>query len=277
MSLKNSYIAIMVAIFGVSCSTVSTYKGKEFQDKNQLIKYKQLEAEYGENLEKNSILEAIPTSNLNKLKSLLDANVNINQVDSEGNNSLMRLINSFAENKKNTANLLIENGINLRHKNKKKQTALSYAVNEGCNTNVDNIEKESIFEILIEAKFDLDEKDINGNTALISATNPECWLEKHTRYFVQNLLLKGADVNAQNSEGDTPLINAIKRRLTIKNAGKNHPMVFHFSGMLSDNKKSINVLIESGADKSIKNNEGNSALMLAKKLEEKDILDKLKE
>lgn len=282
MKIFKNIIAITILITLTTCSTTETYNGKEFKDKNKLLKYKQLEIEYGSSLEKDSIIKAIKYNNIEKVKALIDANIDINQLETDGegvwadgNNGLMVLISSDADDKRNIAKLLIENGIDLTHKNKKGQNALIYSIERGCNSHFDSRDAEDIFNILIESNINIEEKDINGNTALISSANPQCWLEKHTRYFVHNLVLKGANLDSKNIEGDTALINALKRREGILNAGRNHAMVAHFPYMLSDNKKTINILIEAGINTEIKNNEGESAYTLAKKIGDKEILQKL--
>ena len=82
--------------------------------------------------------------------------------------------------------------------------------------------------------------DSNGWTALMWATRWTNWP------LVQLAVVKGADVNFRDEDGDTPLINA----------------VLHATHLSAD-LRIIRLLLDRGADPTIRNRKGYSALSIA--------------
>jgi serine/threonine-protein phosphatase 6 regulatory ankyrin repeat subunit B len=114
-------------------------------------------------------------------------------------------------------------------------------------------------EILIEAGADVNQKNTNGDTALMLVSMPdffsELFLGRHIDKAIAEKLLEAADVNVniQNNEGDTALIISAK-------TGK---------------KELVEILIKADADVNIQNNEGYTALMYASKKGYEEIVEML--
>ena len=133
------------------------------------------------------------------VKALLDRGADPNAVDRSGNSVLMRAAaskHSWEEERKPLIHLLLEKGADARHKNAHGVTALMLLA---LNAN-------PAMELLLDGPVDVDERDEEGNTALLYAA----------RFFARGsqrddgwaLLGKGADVNAANHKGETALILA---------------------------------------------------------------------
>jgi ankyrin repeat protein len=137
-----------------------------------------------------------------------------------------------------------------------------------------------IMNSLLASRENIDMTDILGNTCLHLAASRSHYCKK----ILEELVKAGANVNAVNDKGDTPLHTLIKhwkspvyvRDDTLKdmillflkygadiniqdNEGKTH---LHY--MVNKNKSNnVKVLLENGADLDIKDNKGNSCMSLA--------------
>ncbi|MGZ4035262.1 MAG: ankyrin repeat domain-containing protein [Bacteroidia bacterium] len=78
-----------------------------------------------QNYNSSIFLECCARGTYEMLQLLLDAKININQVDTNGRNGLMYAINS---KNVNAINLLIKNGIDLSHRDKDKYSATNYGL-----------------------------------------------------------------------------------------------------------------------------------------------------
>lgn len=120
---------------------------------------------------------------------------------------------------------LIAKGLNIEIKDKDNASLLHY---------VNTVEQAKI---LLDAGAKFDEKDIEGETVLHTFV----YKFFYNKDILLYLLESGANVNAQNDNGDTPLHIAAKQ----------------------DEHQSIEILIRLNANLDIKNNEGQSALDIA--------------
>ncbi|MFI4955120.1 MAG: ankyrin repeat domain-containing protein, partial [Gammaproteobacteria bacterium] len=127
---------------------------------------------------------------------------------------------------------MLQNGIDTEHRvsyfmENWKITFLMFAI---CNKAFSSAEK------LLEApNIDIEQRDGNGNTALLIAC------EMRLLDFCKVLLLRGANINAQNTFGNTALKIAI----------------------MNDDLAMFNLLVENDADVNITDNKKNSSLILA--------------
>lgn len=125
-------------------------------------------------------------------KKLTNKGINPNSLDEIGNNALF-----YAKSVKH-AKLLIENGVDLSHKNKYNSTAIS---NIMINANVLNY--------YLQENIDINNQDSDGNTALHNiATGVN--IEK-----LKIILKYNPDCSIKNNYGETPLQSAISSRAYI--------------------------------------------------------------
>ena len=100
--------------------------------------------------------------------------------------------------------------------------------------------QEDLVRLMLDSGADPDEKDENGNTALLTA------LQGRDPYMPQILLKHGCNVNYQNHEGHTPLTVAISR----------NQHWYQFAPILR-------LLLKNGCDVNMRNNAGRTPLMKA--------------
>ncbi len=117
---------------------------------------------------------------------------------------------------------------------------------------------------------DVNKQDSEGNTPLIAAA-------RHGDFgIVQTLVKKGATIKARNKEGYDALLALANYSMpgkpgTSKNAKPAEPVGITIEGHL----KTAEFLLNEGADVNAKNDEGNTALILAAQLNKKDIVELL--
>ena len=102
-------------------------------------------------------------------------------------------------------NLLIATGVNLERKDREGRTALHMVTirnRDRCH------ERVAIVKALIEAGADIDATDNTGSTALFHAANPVYFVPFYD--VVETLLKAGANTETAATNGDTPLLRAIK-------------------------------------------------------------------
>ncbi|MDQ7827350.1 MAG: ankyrin repeat domain-containing protein [Candidatus Eremiobacteraeota bacterium] len=114
--------------------------------------------------------------------------------------------------------------------------------------------KGEIAKLLIAKGADVNARDEKGNTPLFEACQ-DLPGETQSKDLIKLLLDKGADINARNSKGKTLLHNAV----------------------LSGNDNEVKLLLSLGADGSIKDKSGNTPLRYAKKYELKNIIQILQD
>src|SRR5262249_44368224 len=118
---------------------------------------------------------------------------------------------------------------------------------------------------LLDDGAEVNARDADGNTPLILASfyaSPEC---------IQLLIAKGADVNVANTAGVTPLVRAATSHektcglgdaganLRVRTALGNTPLIL--AARRAGNSRSVQLLLERGADATERNNAGVSPVM----------------
>jgi cytohesin len=181
------------------------------------------------------------------IEILLKKGANINEKD---NNENTPFTMALLSGNKEIVDFLIEKGAKIDVKNNLNKTPLHY------------VKDVKIAETLLKKGIDINGKDIEGNTPLLSALLNN--YDDLAIFFIKN----GADVNVQNKLGNAPLhyisqvktLQAIlekKPNLNIKNNQGNTPL--HFA----DNIQIAQILIENGANLDIENNDNNTPLLMA--------------
>ena len=218
---------------------------------------------------------------------LIKFGADVNAKNDKGETALFHASPEFAK-------ILIENGADVNAKNNKGETILDvvletnhmhtiqWLIEKGADINAKNNKGETILDValetnnmhtiqwLIEKGADINKKDSNGNSILHHLVQK--------RFFdidIFNLFLKkGLDINAQNNEGNTPLHTVIQKagvrnqhvvkfllesgaNPNIQNKLGETPL--HLAARIHFFEPNIKMLIQKGADKSIKDNNGKTA------------------
>lgn len=199
-----------------------------------------------------TLMLAVQYAKPNVIKVLLQAGAELNAYDDEGKTALMR---AAAWKNWEVVKLLLESGGNLNTRDDAGHAALEYAARTGDITSV---------KMLVEAGADATSVDENGNAAWqltpydaapemidfwltakvdLEHRNDEgqTWLHllvTSKAEYVQALLQAGADINARDNHGATPLMLASSR-----------------NGLTT-----VQVLLEAGADLTLRDNNGKTAL-----------------
>ena len=169
--------------------------------------------------------EAARTRDTTAMVAFLDGGININaQSESDGRTAL---ISSAARGDLQVSSFLVERGADVNAKDHKGYTALIHAI-EARYEDVEKI-------LLNHPQLDPNARGLNGVTAL----SKYVWREQ--KYAVEKLLERGADVNAQDNDGDAPLHGAAQ----------------------SGNVEILDLLLDKGADPNLKNKQGGTPLMWA--------------
>jgi len=155
---------------------------------------------------------------------LLFVSVSYSQVSKQGD----KLINASKDGNMAEVRKLIELGASPFYANDKGQTPLMFAAQQG------NLE---IVKVLIAEGANINAVDVEGCTALMYTASGG-----HFPKIIKYLIEKGAKINARDKKGNTAL---------------------HFAAMRG-NADAASALLKRNADVTIKNNEGKSALDLAK-------------
>jgi ankyrin repeat protein len=215
------------------------------------------------------LMTAANTGNLEFVKHLIEKGANVNAKSTAEETPLM-----YAATQPNTeiVNELLKAGAKVNDVSKNGYSALMLAA---------YYDYAEILQILISNQADANIVDSKGWNALFYAA-------RGTSLNSTTILLqKGVAVNSKDSEGNTPLIIAAYNGYLEKNE-------LYFRGNLdrstelskeeytalekeiSDkNLKIVKALLSAGADKSIKNNEGYTALMIAKDEGNQDLVNLL--
>lgn len=181
----------------------------------------------------STFLTSVKETKATELKKLFTKSANLNEKDSLGNTALMLAITN--ENK-TLAKLLIDKKADLNLKNNEGQSALYIAlVNE----------QPDIAIILINKGASLENISSEGDSALLIATTTNA-------IKVMKLVLKmnAALINQVNKHGTTPILEAARFGST----------------------ETIMILLNAGANKTIKNSAGMTALEVATKAQNSDAI-----
>jgi ankyrin repeat protein len=192
------------------------------------------------------LIRAASAAQTGIVKLLLDKGARIEARDKYGNTALMSTAcggcavidmgDTF-----DSARLLVARGASVEARNKRGDTALMTAVSSG---------QTRIANLLLEKGANIEDRDSDGNTPLILAA-PSGFTTStgmvSTAGTVKMLLDHHCDINARNKKGQTALMAAVSEEGA------------------SEASQIVSLLLSRGADTSIQDINGNTALTLAKK------------
>jgi ankyrin repeat protein len=226
----------------------------------------------------NSLLFVAANQNKNEVvKFLIEKGANINFQNKSGITPLMAAITSSAYLRQNLEliNILINSGADLNITNKNGEHSLHIAILSDYKNNMFDIIK-----LLIEKGVDLNIiSTLSGYNPLTTSIN------KKNIEVAKLLIEKGANIDFQNDNGISPLMVAIAGNLyeliklliylnvNIDNKTIDGDTPLIFAVKYKNPVDIINLLLEKGADPSIKNNDGNNALYYAIQNKNKDIIN----
>ena len=187
------------------------------------------------------------------INAFFDAGINPNVQDADGRTVL---IAAAARGDLETVNLLLARGVDVNVKDKRNYTALCHAL--------EAMYEEVVDALLNQPTLDGNCRGLNGRPALVAFV----WRDNQAR--VEKLLARGADVNAPDDDGDTPLHGAaqtgnveIIRQLLDKGANPNAkneqggtPLMW---AAVFGNEPAARLLLSRGADAAAKDNDGVTA------------------
>ena len=198
-----------------------------------------------ENDKSEELVKAATTKDFDKLKQLLDSGVDINTQDSQGRTALMmslvpnfrndnvfNLLNTSAENNdEKITQFLIENGADVNVQNNRGDTALIFAI---------ELSNKNAAKLLIEKGANVNITNNKKENALFYTPNDE---NHATVLEMMKMLIEAKiNVNQQDEQGDTILMKLIR-------SGKPYAQIQY-----------IQLLLEKGADSSLKNISGHDVL-----------------
>lgn len=142
---------------------------------------------------------AVSKNHLGIVKFLLDNGASISAQDNSGYTPLhIATINGYSE----IAKLLLDYGADVNARDIKGRTPLLLEIEKDQQTVI------NMYTTLLNHQADVHAKDINGNTTLHSATK-----SKVSNLILNRLVKEGADVDARNESGKTPLAIAVEEKL----------------------------------------------------------------
>ena len=183
------------------------------------------------------ILQATIFENYQIIELLIGHGADVNAKDDNGETALMWAVHGPTTNF-NIIQFLLKHGADVNAKNNNGETALMRAAHDI------NYDRRKLVKLLLAYGADVNTKDESGFTVLMwSLRNRSPWLNSNTIFDpnleIPKLLIDyGADVDAEAKSGDTALMYA---------AGDNNP-------------KAVRLLIDSGANTKVQNNDGYTAL-----------------
>lgn len=200
-------------------------------------------------------------------KVLLAAGANVNATDANGQSALMHAVVSYFDAKAGHVQMLIAAGANVNQIDVKGQTALMLAA---------RISSVELVNALLKggAAATINTKDKEGNTALLSSLAQLSYAPAAT---IKALIAAGANVDAVNAEGQTPLILAAQRNnlamiktlleahasINVRDkSGKTALMYIHPDG-INPTSEIVQILIAAGAALTNPDNDGETPLMEA--------------
>ena len=182
--------------------------------------------------------------NLDAAKLLVERGVNINSQTSDGVTALMH---AAQWSNADIIHLLLANGADVKLKDAQGKTALVYATRS---------KSAEIFQILLDHGSSFSQAD--KNMALIDATRwpppPDSKQPGSKLDIIRFLLNAGADVNAKDNTGNTPLL---------------------YAAQTSRGGEMLRLFIENGADVNARNSKGKTVLMQAMQYQSTDIVELL--
>ena len=172
---------------------------------------------------------------------------------------------------------LFKYGVDVNATNNNGKTALHF----GVSTNLEVNNNLDVINLLITMKADINLKDCNGNTCLVSASQ-----YRSKSDVVVELIKNGALVNLANNAGDTPLFTAV----ICENLDIIKELIKHQADLNTQNGdgwtplyvasrygrlEMVQILIKSGANVNVRDNDGVLPLVVAAKQGYHDIVNAL--
>ncbi|HJT66709.1 MAG TPA: ankyrin repeat domain-containing protein [Pyrinomonadaceae bacterium] len=200
------------------CATIPGSREAAPESAQRLLKLR------GYNFDEKSFFAAGQARDVMAINAFLDAGINPNAQDADGRTVLMA---AAAHGDLDVVHTMLLRNVDLNVKDKRGYTALSHAT-------------EAMYEDVVDALLshpDLDPnaRGLNARPALLAYV----WRDNPER--VEKLLAHGADVNAQDADGDTALHGAAQ----------------------TGNTAIMQRLLDKGADPNVKNKQGGTPLMWA--------------
>jgi TIR domain/Ankyrin repeats (3 copies) len=155
------------------------------------------------NDEKTALMKAAYEGNLNALRSLIDAGVNLNQKDQKGNSALDKAIEG---NRLDAIKMLLKGGADANTKNNEGETILIRYLSEYKYSSLGDADRIGIVKLFIGAPHPADvnaRSPKTGRTPLIIAAGNPSDLE-----IIQLLICARANVNAKDNDGQTALMRS---------------------------------------------------------------------
>jgi len=210
--------------------------------------------------QRTALMAAVVSGNNEIVELLIEHGAKMDEKDEMGRTALM----IAARTHKDIVKFLLEKGANLNEKDGHHgNNALNHAVKAG---------NKHIAELLIDNGTKVDEKNEDGQTALMIAINHSDRNAVVLSGVVELLIEKGANVNEKDNEGRTPLMHAYGEikiaefllangaKVDEKNDDGETALIEIAHSELPD---AVKLLIDNGADINEKDNSGKTALMIA--------------
>jgi uncharacterized protein len=212
-------VTLLLLAFNACAEDVTTASKPRPEAAQQLVKLR------GYEFDEKSFHAAARASDMMAITAFLDGGINVNaQSVPDGRTAL---ISAAARGDLQVVKALVERGADVNVKDNKGYTALNHAI---------EARYDEVSEVLLNhPQLDPNARGRNGVTTLMSYV----WRER--KDAVQKLLDRGADVNAQDNDGDAALHGAAQ----------------------SGNVEIVDMLIAKGANLNLKNKQGGTPLMWA--------------
>ncbi len=202
------------------------------------------------------LFHAASRGNRDLVKLLLNNGANVNAKGTNGHTALM--LASIKESNTEMVKFLLDSGANVNAANRGGKTALMYASKQG---------NKEIVQLLLDKGANANAKSTNGDTALILAA---C----HGHQDVVKILINaGADANAADRDGITSLMWAssnghkeivellLSKGVNVDAYSSNYRSALMLASY-GGHKQIVQLLLDRSADITIKNIQGNTALIL---------------
>ena len=197
---------------------------------------------------------------LTVIKLMLNAGADPNEQDKNGDTTVFFALESSKRDK--IIPFLLEHGCNINHQNQKGLTPLATAMSEGW-ASVDTLQ------LLSKEGCDMNLGDTTGRTPLMRAAAHGAFV------FVAYLLDNGCDINVQDEEPGTSDVEDIEPDYygwpkKIRPCGGHTALMY---AVLFGHVDVVRLLLNNGCNKDLQNNEGNTAMDLARRWEEDEIVE----